>query len=262
MNKNTNVNKIDEKTVKPNIINQSVDFESSLMHKIKRSEKIAWTVAGCALLVCIALAVGYIKVMPLKEKIPYLVVTNPSSGVTTLSKIIGSYNIEEINSNEALAKSHVAKFLNARESYDYDSIARLDWLTVFSMTVSSKNILKFYEDLFKPTNPNNLGKLYGKDRSVRVKIKSIILTNDPNPKNGYTIATIRFDKLVVNKNYDKVEDVSSHIATMSFTYSNFEMQEELQILNPMGFMVTAYKVDSELNTSKADLLKQYNERVN
>jgi type IV secretion system protein VirB8 len=198
--------------------------------------------------------------MPLKERVPYLLLANTSNGTSSLSKIIGASNIEEINSNEALAKSNIAKFLTARESYDFDLIGRPDWLIVHSMAGvdGSKGVLDSYKQLYSDTNPNSLAKLYGKKSSIRVKIKSIILTTDIEPKNGYTLATVRFDKLVLNKESNRIEDISSNNATISFNYNiNLQMPEEMRLQNPLGFIVTGYRVDPDINYSTKDLLKEY-----
>lgn len=253
-------NKNEDKIVKQSIISESVNFETNLMYRVKRSERFAWIVASFSLVISLLLCIGYILIMPLKERIPYLLLANTSNGTSSLSKIIGASNIEEINSNEALAKSNIAKFLTARESYDFDLIGRPDWLIVHSMAGvdGSRNVLESYKQLYNDNNPNSLAKLYGRKSSVRVKIKSIILTNDVEPKNGYTLATVRFDKLVLNKETDRIEDISSNNATVSFNYNiNLQMPEEMRLQNPLGFIVTGYRVDPDINYSTKDLLKQY-----
>jgi type IV secretion system protein VirB8 len=253
-------NKNEDKTVKQSIISESINFETNLIYRIKRSERLAWIVASLSLVASLLLSVGYILIMPLKERVPYLLLANTYNGTSSLSKIIGASNIEEINSNEALAKSNIAKFLTARESYDFDLIGRPDWLTVHSMAGvdGSKSILESYKQLYDNSNPNSLAKLYGKKSSIRVKIKSIILTADADPKIGYTLATVRFNKLIVSKDADRIEDISSNNATISFNYNiNLQMPEEMRLQNPLGFVVTGYRVDPDINYSTKDLLKEY-----
>ncbi len=243
-------NKNEDKTIKQSIINKSVDFEVDLMHRVKRSERSAWIVASLALVISLLLSIGYMLIMPLKERIPYLLLVNTSTGTSSLSKIIGASNIEEISSNEAVAKSNIANFLSSRESYDFDLIGRTSQLTVYSMAGvnASKTVLANYQWLYSDNNPNNLVKIYGKDKYIRVKIKSIILTADSNPKNGYTLATVRFDKLILNNNLSTIQETSSNTATISFSYDiNTQMPEELRLQNPLGFIVTGYRVDLDIN---------------
>jgi type IV secretion system protein VirB8 len=250
----------EDKTVKQSIISESINFETNLTYRIKRSERLAWTVAIFSVVMSVLLSVGYILIMPLKERVPYLLLANTYNGTSSLSKIIGASNIEEINSNEALAKSNIAKFLTARESYDFDLIGRPDWLIVHSMAGvdGSRSVLESYKKLYENSNPNSLAKLYGKTSSIRVKIKSIILTVDADPKKGYTLATVRFNKLIINKETDKIEDISSNNATISFSYNiDLQMPEEMRLQNPLGFIVTGYRVDPDINYSTKDLLKEY-----
>jgi type IV secretion system protein VirB8 len=256
---------ISDKTSDKTPFSKAISFEVSLMQKVRKSERVAWIVAGCSLFLSLVLACGYMLIMPLKERVPYLVVVDPTTGTSALSKIVGSYNVEEITKNEALAKSNVAHFLTARESYDFDLIGRADWLTVHAMagTDAARGVLKSYKDLYDNRNPDNLGSLYGPKKSVRVKIKSIVLTpaleknqGDQEDKN-YVHATIRFDRFVVNKELDRIESINSNTASITFGYANLEMPDEaMRIQNPLGFVVTAYRVDPEVTSTKLNMLKE------
>lgn len=240
-----NTQKIDKVTA------QSQSFEISLASTAKKSERRAWFVAISSVLMSVLLAAGYLFVMPLKEKVPYLIVADPYTGSTSVAKLTGDFQNNTITKSEAINKSNVANFVIGRESYDWDLISRRDWNTVYAM--ASKGVAEEYGSLFSPGNPSNPDTIYGRQKSLRVKIKTIVLTNgaDGTPKG----ATIRFDRLLIDKLNPRIEASDSKIATLSFEYKdNLGMKEEYRIENPLGFRVTAYRVDPEAGNVNSTLL--------
>ncbi|WP_434779716.1 virB8 family protein [Neisseria sp. Ec49-e6-T10] len=223
-------------------IQQSCDFEVTLVDIRRKNERRAWTVALLSVCMSVLLAAGYLLVMPLKERVPYIVMADPYSGRATVSKIT-DYAGESLTSNEAVIKSNVAQFVTARESYDWDLISRRDWDTVYSM--GSENVTREYRALFANTNPMNPDVIFGRKKSVRIKIKSIIL-NGATAEHGPTGATVNFDRLVIDKIDPKIEQSSSHIASVVFEYkNNLAMSDQYRTLNPLGFRVISYRVDTD-----------------
>ena len=74
LKKNASTSKIDESVA------QSIDFELTVADMARRSEKRAWWVAGSAVTVSLVLLGGYFYVLPLKEKVPYLVMADAYMG--------------------------------------------------------------------------------------------------------------------------------------------------------------------------------------
>lgn len=67
------------KTTSPKIesaVSNSVNFETTLADMTRRSESRAWLVASAAMLLSLVLAAGYFYMLPLKEKVPYLVMAD------------------------------------------------------------------------------------------------------------------------------------------------------------------------------------------
>jgi type IV secretion system protein VirB8 len=236
------------------MIDRSVNFEISLSQKTKESERRAWIVAIVSAALVVALIIAFAIILPLKEKIPYLVITDSITGNTVLTKITGDFGVDEITRNEAVNKSNVAKFLRARESYDYEIITRTDWNVVHSMAVPT--VAAPYGEQYLESSTKNPDKLYGRDKVVRVEIKTLVLSNPPDNLKRYTGATVRFDKSVVGRRDNRIESKESFIATIAFEYSaNLKMTEELRLENPLGFRVTSYRVDAELGSNKPVSLK-------
>ena len=96
-------------------ISNSVNFEITLADMARRSERRAWTVAICAVLMSLILAGGYFLFLPLKQKVPYLVMADAYTGTATVARLAGDFNKNSITSSDAINRSNVAHFVLARD---------------------------------------------------------------------------------------------------------------------------------------------------
>ena len=251
-NKQKSIPEIDD------IIKKSVDFEVTLTQITYRSEKRAWLITACCVLITLMLVIAFVVLLPLKEKVPYVIMADPYTGTSSISRLSDNFAPKDITSSEAIAKSNVAHFIIARESYDWDLIGRRDWTTVHSM--GTQPILQAYRDIYSPSNPLNPDKIYAQNKTARVKIKTITLSQDETRQ--YNGATVRFDIIIINKQDERIESGQAMIATVAFSYANnLKMTEELRFENPLGFRVFSYRVDPESGTpSKAVVLKEVSQQ--
>jgi len=233
--------KIDEAVAK------SVNFEITVADLARRSERRAWRVAFSAIGMSLILAGGYFYMLPLKEKVPFVVMADAYTGTSTVARLNDDFLNKRITTSEAINRSNIAHFVLARESYDSAMINLRDWTTV--LTMSSTGVASAYTNLYAPHNDASPYKVYGRTRAIRVKILSIVLLGSgPNsPPKG---ATVRFQRSVYDKQTGATTPMDSKIATLSFTYkSNLRMDEQYRIENPLGFQVTEYRVDSDYATT-------------
>lgn len=226
---------------------KSVSFELTVADMARRSERRAWLVACGAVMMSLILAGGYFYMLPLKEKVPYLVMADAYTGTSTVARLQGDFVNNSITASEAINRSNVAHFVMARESYDVALMNLRDWTTVYTM--STPEVSSGYTALHSPNNPQSPYKIYGKTRAIRVKILSIVLIGGGNgmtPKG----ATVRFQRTVYDKTTGASRPLDSMLATLEFTYkSNLKMSEKDRIENPLGFRVTSYRVDNDYAAS-------------
>jgi type IV secretion system protein VirB8 len=230
-----------------NVVSSSVNFEVTIADEARRSAKRAWMVASCSLVVSLCLIGGYFYILPLKEKVPYIVLADPYSGTSQLARLSDDLLNRQVTSSEAVNRSNIAHFILARESYDLALTNLRDWPTV--MTMAAQNVATPYRALHSPANPNSPYKLYGTNKAIRVKILSIVLVGggvNATPKG----ATVRFQRTVYDKSTGGSVPLDSKIATMEFVYkSNLLMDDQSRVENPLGFQVTTYRVDNDYGTS-------------
>jgi len=227
-------------------IARSTNFEITIAELARRSERRAWLIASVALALSIVLLSGYFYVLPLKEKVPYLVMADAYTGTSTVARLVGDFNNNGITTSEAINRSNIAHFVLARESYDYALIRLRDWTTVYTM--ASPEVAAGYTRLHAATNPESPYSLYGKSRAIRVSILSIqLLGGEHGTPQG---ASVRFQRSVYDSGNASSRPLDSRIATLQFAYkANLAMDEKDRIENPLGFQVTSYRVDNDYAAS-------------
>jgi type IV secretion system protein VirB8 len=241
LNKKSSGRKIDE------AVSRSVSFELTIADIAKRSERRAWWVAFVAIAMALILAGGYFYMLPLKQKIPYLVMADAYTGTATVARLDGDFAMRGVTTREAVNRSNVAHFVMARESYDLALVNLRDWKTV--QTMASPGVKAEYTAMFSSNNPDGWIKQYGQNQSIRIKLLSIQLVGGGR---GLTPrgATVRFQRVLFNKSNGGSRTLDNKIATIEFTYKqNLEMDDQNRIENPLGFWVTNYRVDDDYVTA-------------
>lgn len=230
-----------------NAVSKAVNFEITLADMARRSERRAWFVASGAIVLSLILAAGYFYMLPLKEKVPYLIMADAYTGTSTVARLTEDSDHRKITTKEAVNNSNVAHFLLARESYDVSLMTLRDRTTVYTM--SSPDVAAAYTNLHNPKSPTSPFNVYGKNKAIRVKILSISLIGG-SAKSWPKGATVRFQRSLYDKPSGTSKPLDSNIATMEFTYkSNLKMEEKYRIENPLGFQVTNYRVDRDYDDS-------------
>lgn len=240
-----------KKATTPNIenaVSQSINFEVTVADIARRSERRAWFVAWSAILMSLILAGGYYYMLPLKEKVPYLVMADAYTGTSSVARLRDNFADNSITTSDALNTSNVAHFVLARESYDDSYTGQINLQTVYAMAGSS--VRAGYAALHDNVNPDQPFKIYGKKASIRIKILSTSLVGSKNVDSSPKGATVRFQRSLYDRATGTSRPMDSRIATMEFVYkNNLNMDEQLRILNPLGFQVTSYNVVTDYTSS-------------
>lgn len=227
---------------------KAANFENTIADMARCSERRAWMVASSAIVMALILAGGYFVFLPLKEKVPYLVMADAYTGTSTVARLTGNLGERGIAASEAINKSNIAHFVMARESYDYSQFGQQDWNTVHAM--ATPLVTAGYAKLYTKVNPANPQTLFGKNRSIRVKILSLQLHDPAEVGSAPKSATVRFQRSLYDKAAGTSTPLDSKIASLEFSYNeHLKMDEPNRILNPLGFQVTSYRVDNDYAAS-------------
>lgn len=228
---------------------KAVNYEISLADLARRSERRAWRVASAALLMSLALAGGYYYMLPLKEKVPFLVMADAYTGTATVARLSGALGMQSVGRNEAINRSNVAQYVMARESFDAAVMGLRDWNLVFTM--SSDAVAASQRQRYASTNPRNPMTVYGKERAIRVRILSLTPL-EVSADGSFKGASVRIQRTLLEKRTGAQHFLDNQIVALRFVYrSDLALSEQDRILNPLGFQVTGYRVDSDFSRGVA-----------
>jgi type IV secretion system protein VirB8 len=168
------------------------------------------------------------------------IVVDKTTGETTIQQRLAS---ETVPSQEALDKHNLAVFVRAREGYswwwlqrDFDQVARMAVPAVFGD----------YNRQFDGETAIQK-KLVGNEE-WRIQIVGVRLS--PAGRRGNKgDATVTYDKIVRQIERNLPDVTTRHVASVVFEYQpKVFAKEKDRLENPLGFVVTAYRSDPEINT--------------
>ncbi len=212
---------------------EAVDFEAQSSVILAASEQRAWNVAKVACGLTVLAIVAIILLVPLKTVTPYLVKVNNNTGYTELLSIVSD---ETLPQDVALDKFWIANYVRYREHYDWYSLQHdYDNTLLLSSSIVSRQYAAQFE------GENALDTQWGKRISANIHILSIIT----DVKKG--IATVRFTKTINHIENKQPSTPATWIATLTYEYQpSMPLTQQDRLRNPLGFIVTSYRVDAEL----------------
>ena len=207
-------------------------FESSEIDRVRRNSKIAWRLAaGCLILAGVAIG-AVAGLTPLKTTTPFVIRVDNNTGATD---IVTTLKHSEKSYGEVTDKFWLAQYIQNREGYDWQTIQDSYNATMLMSAPSIQGeFAKIYND-----NPAAPHKVIKDTAKVEAKINAITFI-------GKT-AQVRFEKRIIPLTGDTSRPVQTErlIATIGFEYAGASMSEAERRVNPLGFIVTSYRVDPE-----------------
>lgn len=197
-------------------------------------------------LVTAAMAVlAVMRLAPLKTVEPYLLQIDEKTGIT---QRVNPITQEQYMANQAVDRYFTATYLRTRESYNAN-------IYYFNMNLvrlmSSREVFFNYRSLVDPEYEAGYVKRLGPYGQRDVKIRSLYYlptVADPTGKVGSPRTRIIQAKITTTESSPNVADTVSYwIVTITFEYAQLDLTEEEQWLNPLGYTVTSYQIQRELN---------------
>lgn len=204
-----------------------------------------------ALVALVALAVALIAVFtvarlaPLKSVEPYLLQIDEKTGITQKVEPISR---NQFAANQAVDRYFVSTYIRMRETYNpttrlyNDNVVRV---------MSTQPVFYTYRRQADPSNEESLAAKLGTTGQRQVKINSINYISNPvpvgkdAPQTPEKIMQIRLTTTDILPNAG--DTTQKWVATVTFMYASIDLNETEQLLNPLGFTVTNYQIQRELN---------------
>lgn len=213
----------------------ATDFYEEGYRRIRTSRDRAWIVAAvAALLAALALA-ALMLLTPLKRVELLPVVVDRATGE---ARVINEVRQGTISQEESVRKADLAAYVIARESFDR-SLMRHYYQAVRGR--SSQVVLDTYERLLDPDSAQSLFERY-RDGVREIDVRSVVLLGDKLGQVRYTATLQRAGTSPERQHF---------LASIGFGYASESLELKQRLGNPLGFVVTSYRVDPETLPSEA-----------
>lgn len=218
--------------------NAAFTYETARFNEIAKSARRGWMCAAVFGGAFVLSVVALLQLVPLKEKVPYIVEVEKTTGTARVLAPVGQEHA--VPHSELMDKHFLAEYVRARETYEWGTIAG-DYNKV--RYLSMPGVFDPYAKLFKneKTNPDVL---YGQKNSVRIELTS--LTVNPETES----AVVRYTRRVISNVTNRPVETSFWIATIGFEYVPDYKRTEAELLdNPLGFKIVSYRTDQEFSAT-------------
>lgn len=208
-------------------------FEISQIDEIKRSRKIAWTIAIVSVSIgSVSILAFLVALLTRTEPEPVIIQVDKSSGFTSVLKSIKDTDDKY---DEVVNRYWLAKYVQIRESYDWFTIG--EQFSAVKLMSESNIFAEYSRKVQAPEAPLTM---YKDKARVDTKILSITFISN--------VAQIRFstEKKAPDGTNPDNSPMQKWIATVGFKFDAGLMTDQQRLLNPLGFKSTSYRVDPEV----------------
>ena len=165
-----------------------------------------------------------------KKVEPFIIEIAKDSGRVTL---VDPVTVKQYSANRAVAEYFLFRYLKAREAFN-PSLFKYNYYTEVRL-MSSQQVYDLFKSWIRLSNQDSPMNLYKDVISSDVKIRSLHYLNENTVQIRFAI-NFKWKDRVLNKN---------KVAIISYEYIDLEMNEEQRWENPLGFVITSYKVEDE-----------------
>lgn len=205
-------------------------WEADVYQRALSRSKVWGVIAAIAVAFASLCLLAVMMLLPLKSVEPFVIEVDKASGLVSVVKPLSDGGVSQ---NEAIIKYFIKTYITARESYLFDRYKQ-DYTVVQKM--SNNKVAGEYHDWFHPSNDNSPLELYKAKGRVDVKIRNLSFIDED------TVTVPISRKVKVGTSTTESYDV----ITLSFQFMQTPQSESDRLINPLGFQVTAYRVDEQM----------------
>jgi type IV secretion system protein VirB8 len=184
-----------------------------------------------ATIIFLTFSVSFIK--GTKSIEPFVIEIEPKTGVPT---VVEPLSVVAFTANEAISRYFIWHYIQLREEY-FPATYRSVYQKV--RLFSADDVYGSYARSMSTNNPRSPVNLYGATGTRMVEMKSLVL-QDKNTAQVRLRSNASSPSGAVTSS-----GTGDKIVYLSFTYNNLEMSDDKRVINPLGFTVTAYRIEDE-----------------
>jgi type IV secretion system protein VirB8 len=219
-------------------------YQDKYQHVLTQRNILALIAIGSLVAATVA-AFAVMQLAPLKSVEPYLIQIEEKTGIT---QRVNPISRNEYAADKSVDRFFTATYLRMRESYNYN-IFRYNYNIVRLM--STNPIFNVFRREVSPDNEEGFVKRLGTYGQREVRIRSMIYINNPSKKAGVAdaptaskILQARITTIESSQTGAIVE--SLWVVTVTFEYADLKLNEQEQLFNPLGYTVTSYQIQPEV----------------
>lgn len=193
--------------------------------------RFAWIVASVAGTIALLLAIALLLLVPLKSVQPYVVTVDRQTGAVQMATTVQDGKLSE---NEAVIQAELANYVRTRETFDSTDLS-----TSYRRVQlhSSGPVRNAYIAEMAAANPASPLRQLSPGDTVKVKIKSVSLL-------AVGSGLVRYDTERSSAD-GRIVDTRPYVSAIAFGFNSRPLRVEDRFDNPLGFVVTRYRRDSE-----------------
>lgn len=217
-------------------------YQDKYQHVLVQRNLLA-LMAALSLLTAVAASLSVLRLAPLKSVEPYLLQIDEKSGITQRVNPITS---KQYRADEAIDKYFTTLYLRVREGYNIN-ILHYNYNIVRLM--STPGVLAGFRKQIDPKTEGGMAKRLGAYGLRDVRIRSMVYIVDPrkNVQLAPTNTKIMQVRFTAKESTPSSPDRESQwIVTITFEYADLNLNNEEQLLNPLGYTVTSYQIQPEI----------------
>jgi type IV secretion system protein VirB8 len=176
--------------------------------------------------------------MPLKSVAPFVIQVDEKSGLST---VVSEKGLKEYSANEMVLKYFTMQYISARESYDLQSFKpSLEVVRV----MSAKDVYWGYAQATNQSNPASPLNIYADHTNRDVGLISFSILSK-NETSGESIVQARIRVKEIRSN-SRPSAYYAVVTLSCYFEENLQLNEKERLINPLGFIVSSYKSDQEI----------------
>lgn len=209
-------------------------WDEELYESLRASRKLAWIVTGVSLGLAALSVFAVSMLVPLKETQPYVISIDESTGY--LQEVRQLDRGAVLTENEAIVQSQLVTYVINFETFDVLDRDRRNNSNRLTSDVSVRNQYIVRQ--------NEYSEIFTSNAKRTVSIKSVSLDDEYAPEDPTSgRASVRFSTETVVRG--QPQDTEHWIATISYRFTELNITNAERFINPLGFIVTSYRVDPE-----------------
>lgn len=209
---------------------QVSSYQEDRLRSARRTAKLGFAVGAIGTLLAAAGVGAVVALSPLKTVVPLVFrVDNATGAVERVYDVQGGTMV----ASEATTRYFLWQYVRLRQGYSFAE-AQANFDAVAAMSTAA--VASDYVATFRGTNPTSPQVVLGRDGTAIVRWKSTAFL-------GPKLAQVRFEQI---EQKPGVALAPKHmVATIAFDFAAGKARESTQNVNPLGFVVTSYRVDQE-----------------